>query len=187
MLKIFKLGGWEVEVMIRRVTRTRFLRLNIRDDGVVTLSVPKRLNLAQAERFLIEKSEVILGALLKVRSLGRKTREEKIAEYKLLKKQALAIVENRVGYFAPRLGVSYRNISIRNQRTRWGSCSRRGNLNFNYKIALLRAPLADYLVVHELCHLKEFSHSKKFWGLVQAILPDYLALRREMRHFGKLS
>ena len=72
-------------------------------------------------------------------------------------------------------------ISIRNQKTRWGSCSKSGNLNFNYKILFLEEQLADYIVVHELCHLQELNHSQKFWNLVAQVFPNHKQLRGELR------
>jgi len=79
--------------------------------------------------------------------------------------------------FQYRLG----RVSIRNQRTRWGSCSKRGNLNFNYKILFLEESFADYIVVHELCHLQELNHSKRFWSLVAQVFPNYRQIRNELR------
>ena len=72
-------------------------------------------------------------------------------------------------------------VSVRNQKTRWGSCSKSGNLNFNYKILFLEEPLADYIVVHELCHLQELNHSQKFWNLVAQVFPNYRQIRNELR------
>ena len=72
-------------------------------------------------------------------------------------------------------------IAIKNTSTRWGSCSSMGNLNFNYKIIYLRPALADYLIVHELCHLGELNHSKRFWALVQKTIPDYVNINKELR------
>ncbi len=75
----------------------------------------------------------------------------------------------------------YKNITIRNQTTRWGSCSSKGNLNFNYKIVKLPYDLAKYLVVHELCHLKHLNHSKTYWELVETILPNYKTLQADLK------
>lgn len=72
-------------------------------------------------------------------------------------------------------------VSIRNQKTRWGSCSKRGNLNFNYKILFLEEPFADYIVVHELCHLQELNHSQRFWNLVAQVFPNHKSIRNELR------
>jgi len=86
-----------------------------------------------------------------------------------------------VEYFNAMYGLRCNRITIRNQKTRWGSCSRKGNLNFNYKIALLPQRLADYIIVHELCHLGEFNHSRKFWALVAQTMPDHVDLRKELK------
>ena len=82
---------------------------------------------------------------------------------------------------SPRVG----RVAIRNQRSRWGSCSKQGNLNFNYKIALLPDALADYIVVHELCHLGEFNHSQAFWDLVAVAVPDHRERRAELRQIER--
>jgi len=74
-------------------------------------------------------------------------------------------------------------VSIRKQRTRWGSASTTGNLSFNYRIAFLPAHLADYIIVHELCHLIEHNHSAKFWAQMARVLPDYARLRKELRSY----
>lgn len=71
-------------------------------------------------------------------------------------------------------------VSIRNQKTRWGSCSKSGSLNFNYKIVFFEEPFADYIVVHELCHLRELNHSKRFWNLVAHVFPNYKHIRSEL-------
>ncbi|MDB5187873.1 MAG: putative metal-dependent hydrolase [Candidatus Kaiserbacteria bacterium] len=99
----------------------------------------------------------------------------------VLKEKTARIIKDRLGYFAAQYGYSYKKVSIRDQKTRWGSCSRSGNLNFNYKIALLPEKLIDYIVIHELCHLKELNHSKNFWNLVARACPEHLLLRKELR------
>ena len=97
------------------------------------------------------------------------------------REQARRFVENRIKYFNGFYNFKINRISIKNQSSRWGSCSEKGNLNFNYKIIYLRPALADYLVVHELCHLGQLNHSKKFWALVQQTIPDYVKLNKELR------
>lgn len=75
-------------------------------------------------------------------------------------------------------------IFIKNSRTRWGSCSSKGNLNFNYRLSLLPAHLAHYVIVHELCHLREFNHSQRFWDLVALTVPEYKACREELKKYS---
>ena len=92
---------------------------------------------------------------------------------KALADQALEIIPTRVEYFAKIIGVTYGNITIRNQKTRWGSCSSKGNLNFNCLLMLAPPEVLDYVVVHELCHRKQMNHSKAFWTEVEKVFPDY--------------
>ncbi|MFQ6806099.1 MAG: M48 family metallopeptidase [Lachnospiraceae bacterium] len=87
----------------------------------------------------------------------------------------------RVEYFAPLVGVTYNRIFIKEQKTRWGSCSSLGNLNFNWKLILLDEESLDYVVVHELAHRKQMNHSPTFWAEVERVLPDYRERRRRLK------
>jgi predicted metal-dependent hydrolase len=101
--------------------------------------------------------------------------------YQKHKQQARILIHSRLEYFAPLCEVNYKRVAIRNQRRRWGSCSSSGNLNFNYRLLFLPLELADYVIVHELCHLKEMNHSSAFWKEVAKVLPDYERLERELK------
>ena len=90
-------------------------------------------------------------------------------------------ITRRVEYFAPLVGVTYNRIFIKEQKTRWGSCSSLGNLNFNWKLILLNEELLDYVVVHELAHRKQMNHSPTFWAEVERVLPDYRERRRRLK------
>jgi len=90
----------------------------------------------------------------------------------------------KVAKFNKIYGFEYNKINIKNQKTRWGSCSKKGNLNFNYKIALLPERMAEYIVVHELCHLGEFNHSRKFWNLVAKTMPEYQEITEDLKRSG---
>lgn len=103
------------------------------------------------------------------------------SDYQRHKNRARRLIDQRIVVLNRAYNFSYGRISIRNQQTRWGSCSRDGNLNFNYRLALLPVELADYVIVHELCHLKEFNHSARFWQLVARAVPDYLDRRRQLK------
>jgi|SRR3989338_2734319 len=115
------------------------------------------------------------------RRLRRKTSFKGNKDFLLHKEHALVFAQGRIEYFNSSYQFSVSKICIRNQRTRWGSCSTKGNINFNYKIALLPERLADYVIVHELCHLGEFNHSRRFWALVERTIPDHRELRKELR------
>lgn len=97
------------------------------------------------------------------------------------REQARCLVESRIRYFNSFYNFKINRIAIKNTSTRWGSCSSKRNLNFNYKIIYLRPDLADYLIVHELCHLGELNHSKRFWALVCKTIPDYTKSNKELR------
>ena len=94
---------------------------------------------------------------------------------------ARIFVENRISYFNKFYNFKINRIAIKNTKTRWGSCSSKKNLNFNYKIIYLRPELADYLIVHELCHLGELNHSKRFWALVSKTIPNYTIINKELK------
>lgn len=97
------------------------------------------------------------------------------------KEDARKLVTERLEHWNKQYKFKYGRVSIRNQRSRWGSCSSKGNLNFNFRIVTLPPHLADYLIVHELCHLGQMNHSQKFWDLVGETLPNYIDLMQELR------
>jgi hypothetical protein len=106
---------------------------------------------------------------------------KKNEDFLINKERARVFVKEKIVKLNTRYNFTYNHISIKNQKTRWGSCSKKGNLNFNYKIVTLPEHLAEYIIVHELCHLGEFNHSQKFWDLVARTVPDYKKKRNELR------
>ncbi|MCR1935174.1 M48 family metallopeptidase [Clostridium tepidum] len=115
-----------------------------------------------------------------------KDKREKIIKdnlEKFYKQQAQKVLEERTDYYSNILGVKPKNITIKNQKTLWGSCSSKRNINYNYKIIMAPLKILDYIVVHELCHLVHMNHSKNFWSLVESIIPDY----KERRNWLKVN
>jgi hypothetical protein len=106
--------------------------------------------------------------------------------YRAHKEYARVLVLERIAYWAPRIGVVPRRIAIRDQRSRWGSCSTKGNLNFNYRLAFVPTELLDYVVVHELCHLHEFNHSERFWSHVARVMPDYVSRKKGLHEYTRV-
>lgn len=98
-------------------------------------------------------------------------------------KEAAAYVEKHLPVLAERLGVEYGRVLVRDVRSRWGSCSRKKNLGFNYRLMMLPPDVAEYLIVHELAHIREFNHSKRFWKLVAAACPDYKEKEKKLRGY----
>ncbi len=103
--------------------------------------------------------------------------------YKKHKRQAEEVIRLRLQEFNRHYGFSYNRVTIRNQKTRWGSCSLKRNLSFNYKILFLPSALQDYLIVHELCHLAEMNHSKNFWSLVGQTIPNPKQVRAQLKRY----
>lgn len=107
--------------------------------------------------------------------------------YHQYKEEARSRIQARVDYWAEKMNLTYNRIAIKNTRTRWGSCSEKGNLNFCYKVAFLPEPLQDYIVVHELAHLLHLNHSSAFWRVVETYLPDYRQRKTQLRQCGSIS
>ena len=104
-----------------------------------------------------------------------------VRKYKKLKHHAAALVKEKIAEINKLYNFSFNRVCVKNHKSRWGSCSKKGNLNFNYKIIHLPMELAEYIVVHELCHLKELNHSSRFWALVAKAVPDYKACRKKLK------
>ncbi len=154
------------------------MRLSITCDANLDLVLPTRVPLEFGEKFILEKSGWVLKKInfFKDRDLHFLETEE----YNNSKIKALNFIKERTEYYNKFYNFSYNRIFIKNHKGRWGSCSIRKNLNFNYRIVFLSLELADYIVVHELCHLKEMNHSRKFWNLVEKIFPDYKEKRKKL-------
>lgn len=101
-------------------------------------------------------------------------------DYVQHKEAARALVHEKLQFFNQHYKLVWGSVAVRNQKSRWGSCSKAGNLNFNYRIALLPPHLQDYIIVHELCHLQEFNHSSKFWRLVGETIPNPVLCKKEL-------
>lgn len=120
------------------------------------------------------------NGLAGIRAAGRLTRQE----IEALAREAARVIPERVAYYAPKVGVTYGRITIRNQRSRWGSCSAKGNLNFNCLLMLAPPEVLDSVVVHELCHRLEMNHSKKFYAHVLRVYPDYYRDHKWLKEHG---
>jgi predicted metal-dependent hydrolase len=182
--KQITLSGQEIEYTLRLNPRSKSIRFAIHAGGEFIVTAPPRATQIMIESLIKLKADWILDKInhfKNVIKIPRKSKAEQKAEYARLKNDALKIATEKVAYWNTFYNFKYKNISIKNQKTRWGSCSRNGNLNFNYKIALISDKLADYLVVHEISHLGEFNHSAKFWALVAKTIPDYAIVRRELK------
>ena len=166
---------------VKRV-RSRAIRIHVHADGRVVVTAPMRVAVKAIERFVTEKQEWIVQAQQKTAGKKKSILHTATAEeYKKYKQAAMALAAKRLQHFNAHYGFTYRRLTIRNSKTRWGSCSRQGSVSFSYTIVLLSPALADYIIVHELCHTKEFNHSPRFWGLVAETIPDYKECKRLLK------
>jgi len=176
------LGGRKIIYELRKSVRSRRLSIAVGRGGSVRVTVPKRLTERDAAEFLRKKALWVISSLEKMEAVppGLLETGDK-RDYSALKEKARALISERVEFFSGCYGYKPGKISISNQSTRWGSCSKNGNLNFNYKLIKLSEECRDYIIVHELCHLKEFNHSDRFWKLVGKAIPDYKKIRKKLK------
>jgi len=191
---------------IRKSARARRMSVTVYGDGRTVVTVPARaggvvrgVSLLPLPRFLGGSGTVPLETRIehfirskeswiksKLRHFSGKT-VLRAGKYAADKERARKFVEERLHYWRAHyqsvhgITFSWNKVSIKRTRSRWGSCSRRGNLNFNYKILYLPPHLADYIVVHELCHLVELNHGRKFWELAEKGCPGWRVYRRELK------
>ncbi len=181
--RLISLDGTDYPYKLRRSLRSSRLRLVISADGALSVSAPFFVTIGFIERFLRDRADWIEAKLRLFESRPKRLMQRGgRREYLKYKETARSLAILRLEYWNQFYRFSYGRISIRNQKTRWGSCSKRSNLSFNYRIALLPPELADYVILHELCHLKAFDHSDRFWKLMAQAMPDYAKRRSQIRN-----
>lgn len=177
-----------MKVTVIRSNR-KTVAIQVNSDLSVTVRAPRSASEKDIEEILKKKEAWISKHIEKIKETKERveaepteklTREKVIA----LAEEALKVIPERVEYFAKVIGVTYGKITIRNQKTRWGSCSSKGNLNFNCLLMLAPPEVLDYVVVHELCHRKQMNHSKAFWLEVEKVLPNYKEVRKWLKEEG---
>ena len=168
---------------LKRSARARCMRLSVLQGGSVVVTAPSFACIEAIETFVNKHVAWIARAV------------RRMAHYKLLpvsgrraylvnREAARAFIHERVAHWRVHYGFIHGRIAIKDTRRLWGSCSRKGNLNFSYTLLFLPHELADYIIVHELCHLNEHNHSPRFWALVARAIPDYSSRRRELRRYA---
>lgn len=169
-----KIEGLSV-LLVRSSRKT--LAVQIRADGTVIARAPLRMPKDRILCFLSEKASWIRMQQGRMQEREKMRQQARIhldaAQEKELRERAKSVLAQRTAYFARQIGVTYGRITVRDQKTRWGSCSQTGNLNFNFRLILAPLEVLDYVVVHELCHRRQMNHSAQFWQEVAQVLPDY--------------
>ena len=150
----------------------RTVGIYLRADGTVEARAPRRMPVREVRRFLAEHADWIETHTAKLRALPA---VEPLTDAELadLRRRAKPLFAARAAHFAPLVGVEYGSVSVRCQRTRWGSCGSNGNLSFNCLLLLAPPEVLDSVVVHELCHRLHMDHSPAFYAAVRRVLPDY--------------
>lgn len=164
----------EEQIKVKRSKRKSF-SIELGRDGIVVCA-PLRATDAQIRAVIEQNRDWIEKHIPEMRKMRERLAEIPTLtadELRGLADKALQYIPERVKFYAPMVGVSYGRITIRSQRTKWGSCSSRGNLNFNCLLMLCPPEVIDCVVVHELCHLKELNHSKRFYAEVLRVFPEY--------------
>ena len=172
--ELVKIAGPSV-LLVRSSRKT--LAVQIRADGTVIARAPLRMSKDRILCCLSEKASWIRMQQGKMQERENMRQQARIhldaAQEKELRERAKSVLAQRTAYFARQVGVTYGRITVRDQKTRWGSCSQTGNLNFNFRLILAPLEVLDYVVVHELCHRRQMNHSAQFWQEVAQVLPDY--------------
>ncbi|MCR5459205.1 MAG: M48 family metallopeptidase [Acetatifactor sp.] len=175
-------------IQIIRSSR-RTLSLQVKHDGRIIVRAPRNASLKDIEAFVRKNSAWLRKHLALVEKemaaeAASPVQPLSMDEIRSLADEALRVIPERTAHFAPLVGVQYGRITIRNQKTRWGSCSSKGNLNFNCLLMLAPPKVLDYVIVHELCHRKEMNHSPRFWAEVAKIIPDYKIYEKWLKTEG---
>lgn len=171
-------------------SRRKTCSISIDEECLITVRLPLSVSAKEAERFLQSKSRwLITHYLMLLEKKNSSPRSDLSAAQRdalenRYKKAAKEYIPKRVSYFQNLTGGNYNRITIRSQKTRWGSCSAKGNLSFNWRLMLAPPAVLDYVVVHELCHLTHMNHSAAFWQAVEEAYPDYKAARKWLKDHG---
>lgn len=165
--------------------------ISISPEGEITLRLPLHTSGKQIRHLLLEKQHWIITHYLEAkehaahRPVSDLTDNQRAALEKRYIQAAKDYFPKRAAYYLPFTGGSFQRITIRDQKTRWGSCSARGTLSFNWRLMLAPPAVLDYVVVHELCHLTHMNHSPAFWALVESVCPDYRIHRQWLKEHGQ--
>jgi predicted metal-dependent hydrolase len=172
-----------IPYIIKKSARARNIRITIKTDATVVVTVPARVSISVAEKFVSSKEEWIQEKVTKTQKhlAVQIVPKASARDYKQNKDEALTFALQKLARWNTFYNLKWNTVTARNTSSRWGSCSKRGNLSFNYRIIYLPEELADYLIVHELCHLKELNHSQNFWKLIEETIPNYRQTRGELR------
>jgi len=185
MEKKIRIYNKRISYFLKNSTRAKRMRIAVYHDGKVTVTIPKNLHKnIEVEKYILNKSKWIDSKLAFYSNLRKKEKIKPIKFNVNNKKKALGLIKERIKNFQTKCKFDFDQIRIKNQKTIWGSCSRRNNLSFNFKILLLKPKIRDYVIVHELSHCKIKNHSRKFWLQVEKVLPGYKDIKEGLNKYS---
>lgn len=178
----------KIPVFIEKSIRKSIV-LSVNAKSEISIKSPKFILNSELKKFIDDRSDWIIKRLILNQNSIEKSNypinNKNIDKLRpMYRKLARLEITKLVDKYTNELGIEYNNIYIREQKTRWGSCSSKRNLNFNWKVMLTTPELIEYLVIHEVCHLVHLNHSKDFWNLVVKLCPDYKLRRKKLQEAG---
>lgn len=185
MEKKIRIYNKKISYFLKNSVRAKRMRIAVYHDGKVTVTVPKNIHRnIEVEKYILNKSKWIDSKLNFYSNLRKKEKIKSIKFNVHNKNKALGLVKERIKYFQTKFKFDFNQIKIKNQKTIWGSCSRKNNLSFNFKILLLKPKIRDYVIVHELSHCKIKNHSRRFWSQVEIVLPEYKEIKERLNKYS---
>lgn len=168
------------------------IAIEVTREGSLIVRAPKRCAkrlieelLREKEMWILQKQREFQNRRLQLEEQQRHASAWTETDYQKARERAKVVLEQKTRYYASCMQVSYGRITIRDQKTRWGSCSGKGNLNFNWRLILAPESVQDYVVVHELAHRREMNHSPAFWKIVEQVMPDYRMQKQWLKEHGE--
>lgn len=167
-------------------SKRKTLALEIDSNACLIIRAPKLMPVFVIKKFIQQKQNWIIKKQKLIKQRNKQIELTKKSTPKISKNKVYKIISQRVKYYSSISNLKYNKINITNAKKRWGSCNAKNNLNFPLRLASASEKIIDYVVVHELCHIKEKNHSKKFWNKVQRLMPDYKKHRKWLKDKGYL-
>ena len=180
-------GRGEIRISVIRSAR-KSLGLEVRDANTVLARIPTRVSDRELKAFVENHRSWILQKTEVMAEREEKRKSTPAPPPELLSKTDRMKIQLKIGkrvrHYCEAMGVTVGYVTVKNQKTRWGSCSAKGNVNFNYQLAFLPDELLDYVVIHELAHRRHMNHSRAFWAEVEKYCPDYLERREQLKEYS---
>jgi hypothetical protein len=169
-------------ILLEKSSRAKYLNISVKPPAKIRVAVPMGVSYEKAEMFARSKTDWINNNLIKISTLMKKHGQLKLID----REHARRYLTKRIHELALQHGFIYNNLYIKNQKTRWGSCSSKNNINLNIKLLHLPRELSDYVIMHELVHTKVKSHAFEFWKMLDKYVGDAKEYNENLKQYGLL-